>query len=145
MPLALYPCDNRLVATCELTYAEVGATDPAAASWTPGPRRFETTVRVGEGEPCWNKCRADVLGWAVKTRSGFRVAGGSGRVEGGHDYQLIFGIGPVAVREPIRIVAVVDELDRCGFAYGTLPGHPVSGEEAFIIHRDTSGTVSVAM
>ncbi len=33
-----------------------------------------------------------------------------------------------------------DEPDRCGFAYGTLPGHPESGEEAFLVLRD-EGTV----
>jgi uncharacterized protein (UPF0548 family) len=38
-----------------------------------------------------------------------------------------------------RIVAVVDEPDRQGFAYGTLPVHPEIGEEAFLIVRDDSG------
>ncbi|MFC7574081.1 DUF1990 family protein [Klenkia terrae] len=45
------------------------------------------------------------------------------------------------VREPIRVVAVVDTPDRRGFAYGTRPGHPVSGEEAFVVHRDAEGAV----
>jgi uncharacterized protein (UPF0548 family) len=39
------------------------------------------------------------------------------------------------VREPVRVVAVADLPDRRGFAYDTLPGHPVTGEEAFIAHR----------
>jgi uncharacterized protein (UPF0548 family) len=29
----------------------------------------------------------------------------------------------------------VDEPRRVGFAYGTLPGHPESGEEAFVIEH----------
>ena len=41
----------------------------------------------------------------------------------------------------MRVVAVVDETDRRGFAYGTRHGHPVSGEEAFIVHRSASNTV----
>ena len=32
---------------------------------------------------------------------------------------------------------------RFGFAYGTLPGHPEQGEEAFHVHRDASGVVTV--
>ena len=39
------------------------------------------------------------------------------------------------------VVAVVDRSVRQGFAYGTLAGHPVSGEEAFVLHRDGDGTV----
>ena len=125
----------------ELTYAPAGVTEPAAAEWTPGSRRHEATVLLGQGEECWAACRQAVLAWGVKTRSGFRVAGGPERVMPGQDYELIFQAGPVSVREPVRVVAVVDEQDRCGFAYGTRPGHPVSGEEAFIVHRDPTGAV----
>jgi len=41
----------------------------------------------------------------------------------------------VTVIEPVEVVTVVQEHDRVGFAYRTMPGHPVSGEEAFIVHR----------
>ncbi len=34
---------------------------------------------------------------------------------------------------PARVVYVVDEPLRKGFAYGTLPGHPETGEEAFLV------------
>jgi uncharacterized protein (UPF0548 family) len=38
---------------------------------------------------------------------------------------------------PARVVYVIDEPLRKGFAYGTLPGHPETGEEAFIVeYRD---------
>jgi uncharacterized protein (UPF0548 family) len=36
---------------------------------------------------------------------------------------------------------VVDEPHRFGFAYGTLPGHPESGEEAFVIDDTDQGVV----
>jgi uncharacterized protein (UPF0548 family) len=41
----------------------------------------------------------------------------------------------ITVVEPIEVESVVEESERTGFAYRTLPGHPVSGEEAFIVHR----------
>ena len=42
-----------------------------------------------------------------------------------------------AVTAPVRVVYVIDEAARIGFAYGTLTGHPESGEESFIVeHRD---------
>jgi uncharacterized protein (UPF0548 family) len=34
-----------------------------------------------------------------------------------------------------RVVELVDEPDRFGFAYGTLPTHAEIGEESFIVHR----------
>ena len=40
-----------------------------------------------------------------------------------------------------RIVYVVDEPTRFGFAYGTLPDHAECGEDRFLIERDDNGTV----
>ena len=36
---------------------------------------------------------------------------------------------------PCRIVYVLDNADRFGFAYGTLAGHPERGEESFVVSR----------
>lgn len=45
------------------------------------------------------------------------------------------------MRSPVRVVYVIDEPTRKGFAYGTLPGHPESGEEAFVIDQTEDGSV----
>jgi uncharacterized protein (UPF0548 family) len=48
----------------------------------------------------------------------------------------LLGIG-FGIKFPVRVIYVVDEPRRKGFAYGTLPGHPEDGEESWIIeHRD---------
>jgi uncharacterized protein (UPF0548 family) len=39
-------------------------------------------------------------------------------------------------------VYAVDEPRRRGFAYGTLPGHPENGEEAFVIEHHDDDAVS---
>ena len=54
---------------------------------------------------------------------------------------VVSALGPdrLAVLAPCRIVLVVDEFDRCGFAYGTLSGHPESGEEYFEVALVGSG------
>jgi uncharacterized protein (UPF0548 family) len=45
--------------------------------------------------------------------------------------------GPVTVVALNRVLAVLDVPRRWGFAYATLPGHPLVGEEAFVVeHRD---------
>ncbi|MEJ7801487.1 MAG: DUF1990 domain-containing protein, partial [Ilumatobacter sp.] len=57
----------------------------------------------------------------------------------------------VAIRAPLplgwidavcRVVRLVDEPDRAGFAYGTLADHPAQGEESFTVERDDDGTVT---
>lgn len=132
--------------TRELSYDVVGSTRPEEVEWMPPPagyRRYSRTVCIGHGSACWSAAAPAVLDWQIKIRSGFRVepVGGDHRVRVGADYRLIARLGPVTVHEPVRVVAVVDEPARCGFAYGTLPGHPVSGEEAFIAHRSPDGRV----
>jgi uncharacterized protein (UPF0548 family) len=42
---------------------------------------------------------------------------------------------------PARVVYVIDEPGRKGFAYGTLPGHPERGEEAFVVERRSDDSV----
>lgn len=118
-------------------------TDPAAPTWRThdalGFRRFEVTARIGHGDRAWARASRDVLDWKVKTRSGFRVD--AGPVEPGRRVTVRAPLGPWTIREPVEIVAAVRQDDRVGFAYRTRPGHPVRGEEAFIVHRRDDGVV----
>lgn len=112
-------------------------TRPAASRWmaTPGRyRRHEHTAVVGQGDAQWEAAAAAVLHWAVKTRSGFDVRPAA-RVQVGDRPLVIARLGVLRVREPVEVVEVVDRPDRVGFAYRTLPGHPLRGEEAFILSR----------
>ncbi|MEU1617553.1 DUF1990 domain-containing protein [Streptomyces sp. NPDC005722] len=133
------------------TYGAVGATRPAEERWSVGRTGLRAhcgTVVVGHGEADWRAAADAVLRWGVKRQSGFSVAGCGGageRVSVGAEYRITAGFGPFVVREPVRVVAVVDLPDRCGFAYGTLPGHPVCGEEAFVVHRSPDGTVALTI
>jgi uncharacterized protein (UPF0548 family) len=49
---------------------------------------------------------------------------------------VTFHLGPVHVKAPCRLVYVTDEVNRFGFAYGTLPGHPEQAKR-----RSTSDAV----
>jgi uncharacterized protein (UPF0548 family) len=46
---------------------------------------------------------------------------------------------------PIRVVYLVDESRRRGFAYGTLPGHPESGEESFVVEHLADDSVWIVV
>lgn len=98
-------------------------------------RAWESSTVLGTGDEVWNRAGAETLRWGVKTRSGFSVDPATTVARGDQPVIVVRVLG-VAVREPVEVVDVVTENDRVGFAYRTLPGHPVHGEEAFIVHRE---------
>ncbi|TWS24319.1 DUF1990 family protein [Tsukamurella sputi] len=113
-------------------------TRPADAVWATGftgHRRSEITTLIGRGDEDFARAAHDVLRWVVKTRSGFTVATDA-PVEMGQRLIITATVAGVSVHEPVEVVEVVHERDRVGFAYRTLPGHPVRGEEAFVVHRE---------
>jgi uncharacterized protein (UPF0548 family)/ligand-binding SRPBCC domain-containing protein len=96
--------------------------------------RSEVTAQVGRGQRVWERATRDVLHWAVKTRSGFAVQD-ERRVTTGSQLVVTARVAGITVREPVRVHTVVEDENRVGFSYRTLSGHPVAGEEAFIVHR----------
>lgn len=118
-------------------------TDPGVVSWRVGDalwfarfRRSEVTALVGTGGgDVWGRAARDVLHWVVKTRSGFVVEDAQ-RVTPGTELIVTAKVAGVTVREPVQVVDVIATPTRAGFSYRTRPGHPVAGEEAFIVHRD---------
>lgn len=101
-------------------------------------------MRLGTRERCWQAGSAAVLAWQVKTRSGFTVSGGPAGATIGSRYWLHARVGPLTVAEPVEVIRTVATASRTGFAYGTLEGHPVSGKEAFLVHRTRPGPSSLA-
>jgi uncharacterized protein (UPF0548 family) len=72
-------------------------------------------------------------------RSGLVVAAEGPAVEG---RTVVLGLGMgLMLLIACRVVYVVDEPARRGFAYGTLPDHPEQGEEAFVVTQDDDGLV----
>lgn len=69
------------------------------------------------------------------------AADGTALLRPGDSASLGIRVWPVRFWFPARVVYVIDEPDRKGFAYGTLPGHAEEGEEAFLVHRDPEGSV----
>ena len=72
---------------------------------------------------------------SASTTSGEHVFADTGEqlVLPGETAVMLLGWGPLSLRIPVRIVYLIDEPTRRGFAYGTLPGHLECGEEAFIV------------
>lgn len=134
---SLAPEEARRLRREPLTYPEVGGTRADTPAGYAGIRRSRP---VAGGVPF--EAAADaVLTWQVQSRSGLAVAASAPRAAPDEVVLMRIGLGPVAVRIPCRVVYVVDEPDRQGFAYGTLPGHPETGEESFVVERGPDGPV----
>jgi len=126
-----------------LTYDVPGVTllgEDWRAGLGTGFRTYERSVQIGLGQAKWETSSHEVLRWGVKTRSGFVVIGDA-RATAGNRYWLVAKVGPFRVEEPAEVIGVVEEANQVGMAYGTLTGHPIRGEEAFLVTRKADGTV----
>jgi uncharacterized protein (UPF0548 family) len=119
-----------------LSYDPVGATQ---AELPPGFAHTRRHVRLGDGGNTFEKASESLASWQMHRRAGLRVAA-DGSVAVGRTVVLGLGVGLVLVI-PCRVVYVIDEPRRRGFAYGTLPDHPEQGEEAFVVSQDATGSV----
>jgi uncharacterized protein (UPF0548 family) len=121
-----------------LTYQPGGNRDLPPAGY-----RRASSVRsvpaIGfNNEMAWDQAAMALMTWEVHRRAGVQVTASDDRVTRGGVAILRLGIGPLAVTSPVCVVDVIDEEDVRGFAYATLPGHPVSGVELFLLSRDIS-------
>ncbi|QGQ19995.1 DUF1990 family protein [Cellulomonas sp. JZ18] len=129
-----------------LTYEPVGVTRTRAGDGTAWcragvDRRYRVMVarhRVVRGADERDRAALvdDVLTWRLHRAAGVRVEADGPAAAGAHVVSLL-GAGPLVLRAPCRVLWADDE----GFAYGSLPGHPVAGEEAFRVTRDDAGDV----
>jgi uncharacterized protein (UPF0548 family) len=117
------------LARLPLTYPEVGAT---AGDLPAGYRHTRASAQIGTGRDRFERAGADVLRWGMQRGAGLRVRATAETAAVGTE--LVVRLGPVPA--PCRVVYVLDETDRRGFAYGTLAGHPESGEELFSVRYD---------
>lgn len=99
-------------------------------------------MTIGHGRQAFSVASDAVRHWQVQRRPGLQVSASSPDVVADAVFILGLGIGSLRLRAPCRVVYLVDEPRRSGFAYGTLAGHPESGEEAFIIEHHDTGPVS---
>jgi uncharacterized protein (UPF0548 family) len=112
-----------------LTYSEVGAT---AGPPPPGYHHLGFVSQVGAGYQRFEQAADAVMRWGMLRGAGLRVRASSEVATVGAVVLVSIGL----LKAPCRVVYVIDEPNVRGFAYGTLPGHPVSGEELFVARHD---------
>ena len=120
------------------SYAEVGATrSNPPAGYTLDHNRIE----LGRGPEVYRRAvealkqwRQFELGWVTLVPHGVRV-------EEGAVVAVKARAGGMWSVNACRVVYVIDEPERFGFAYGTLPDHIERGEERFLIECQSDDTV----
>lgn len=143
--LSLAPPDVRVLdallraqAGESFSYGDVGATRTALPA---GYRHGVQEARLGRGEDAFRRAVEGLRHWRAHVGGGVAVYPPDLVVAAGTDVVLLARLGPALAVVCSRVVYVVDEADRFGFAYGTLPHHLIQGEEAFMIERDVAGEV----
>lgn len=134
------PADVNHVA---LTYEPVGVTRAAAPM--PDGMRSSGTTRVVGGPEVFEQACDFVMGLGMQRALRMRVEAPERPLEVGDTVTMRAGFGRFAIRIPTRVVYLIHEGDRRGFAYGTLPGHPERGEELFLVERLPAGAVRVSV
>jgi uncharacterized protein (UPF0548 family) len=118
-----------------LTYAEVGATNALpddAIGRLANYHHAHAAARIGCGRVRFEEAADAVMRYGMLRGAGVRVTASTEIAEVG---TLVLGrLGPVYA--PCRVVYVIDQPNRRGFAYGTLPGHAEAGEEFFGVRYD---------
>ena len=112
-----------------LTYPDVGATATAPPD---GYHLVRMSRRIGSGRQRFEQAAEQVMRYGMLRGAGLRVSASTEVAQVGSN--VLGRLGPFVA--PCRVVYVVDEPNRRGFAYGSLPGHAVRGEEMFGVRYD---------
>ena len=117
-------------ARLDFTYTDIGATGA-----TP-PANYvvdHTQIYLGTGDEVFRRAKVGLEGWKQFDLGWLKAFPANTPIRSGQDVAVVahtFGLWSL---NAARIVYVVDEPRRFGFAYGTLPGHVESGEERFLL------------
>jgi uncharacterized protein (UPF0548 family) len=101
----------------------------------PGWNVDRMRVGLGYGRAVFEAARRAVREWKMFPPSIARICNGEQVPQPGLIAGVLYKVWllPVWILFPARVVWLVDELRRFGFAYGTLADHPERGEERFVV------------
>jgi len=111
----------------------------------PGRTQYTKSRDLGSGVEAFEAGVGGLRSWACHGGIDAEIYPADAPIEEGTTLLVILAVGPMRIIVPDRIVAVIDEPDRFGFAYGTLPGHQEVGEESYLVERHGDGRVTATI
>jgi uncharacterized protein (UPF0548 family) len=120
-----------------LSYPHVGGTRE-----TPLPSGYNidhNRIQLGNGEDDFERAKTAIRSWEMFSVAGLQLISPDTPIEVGRNVALLAHHLGFYSLSSCRVVYVIDEPDRFGFAYGTLTEHVEIGEERFTVefHRET--------
>ncbi|MFI8567245.1 DUF1990 family protein [Rhodococcus sp. NPDC078407] len=112
--------------TASFNYADVGATN---GTFPTGYHHLTKSRVIGSGLDEFGAGADALMQWDMHRGAGLKVHATTDTAV--TDAVVVLTLGPIRI--PCRVIYVIDEANRQGFAYGTLDGHPEAGEELFHI------------
>jgi uncharacterized protein (UPF0548 family) len=119
------------------TYQEVGATQHEVLP--SGYHHVHVERRLGDPS-VFERAVTGLETWKAHEGAGMVVYPLESRLAPDATVLTSIKMGPLTMVAPCRIVRLWKSDNSFGFAYGTLPGHPESGEESFSLERRNDGT-----
>ncbi len=98
-------------------------------------------IKLGEGELVFEKAKKLIQDWKMFPSAWTKILGDNKSIQEGTSIVMMARFLGVWFRNSCKIVYVIDEKKRFGFAYGTLPGHIESGEELFLVEINQQNEV----
>ncbi len=119
------------------SYSEVGATK---ADFPKGYNHDRNKCLLGTGDEVFEKAKKALQNWQhfpanwtkIYPNNGFKV---------NEEVVVLFHLFGLYWFNSCRVIYIIDEDNRFGFAYGTLKNHVEKGEEIFFLERDDTGKV----
>lgn len=110
-------------------------TTPPSAEPPPGYRSDAFDRVVGATADDFDRACDGLRHWAAHRRAAVEVVPADAPLVEGATVGLVMLQPGIWVLASCRIATVIDESNRFGFVYATLPGHLVDGYESFIVTR----------
>ncbi len=121
-----------------LSYDELGMTERPAPA---GYRTLDASVEIGAGTDVFRRAAEALAAWSMLDLGWVCLYPDRPIPRDGLTVVVAARTLGAWTLNPTRIVRMIDDEDRRGFAYGTVEGHAVSGEERFLVTIDDMGAV----
>lgn len=145
MPTITKPFETRCQAFLQrerslpFSYSEVGKTQGAEP--VQGFDNDFNFIDLGRGETTWEAAKEALREWQMFPGGWACIWPEKTPIQTGEVVVMLARVMGIWWLNSCRIVYVLDEVDRFGFAYGTLPGHVECGEELFMVEKGPDGQV----
>jgi len=124
------------------SYTEIGQTQNETDSILTNYTIDYNFICLGKGDEVWKRANIALSQWKHFPPSFTKIYPHKTAIAKGNIVVVMIKILGLWWRNSAKIVYIINESNRFGFAYGTLTEHAEQGEEAFWISRDSTDKIT---